>query len=65
MDVLTERTCPECHGTGSVYEPDDCDECGGTGLIARTISDVVADSIEHQRSAFDNTLRHPGMEGYR
>jgi hypothetical protein len=33
MDVLTERTCAECHGTGCIAEPEDCGECGGTGAV--------------------------------
>jgi DnaJ-class molecular chaperone len=33
MDVLTERTCPDCHGTGCILQPGDCDICGGTGAV--------------------------------
>ena len=35
MDVLTERTCPLCQGTGAYTAPSDCPDCGGTGHVAR------------------------------
>jgi DnaJ-class molecular chaperone len=33
MDVLTERTCPDCQGTGAWMKPSDCSTCGGKGAI--------------------------------
>ncbi len=37
MDVLTERTCPDCQGTGAWSAPGDCAKCGGEGVIPRGI----------------------------
>ena len=56
QEPAVDNDCGEC-GFGLPRHDKDCSQS--------TISDVVADSIEQQRAAFDNALRHPGMEGYR
>ncbi len=35
MDALTERTCPDCHGTGCILQPEDCATCGGRGVVSK------------------------------
>ena len=35
MDVLTERLCLDCQGTGFWIEDGDCTTCGGNGVVPR------------------------------
>lgn len=64
MDVLTERTCPECHGTGCIAGPGDCGECDGTGSVpAGPIGEVAAGpttaSTESRIVSFDLMPKDP------
>jgi molecular chaperone DnaJ len=36
LSIARLDTCTECHGTGSVGQPQTCSACGGTGQVAQT-----------------------------
>jgi hypothetical protein len=66
MDALTQRTCPDCHGTGCIKGPDDCRKCGGTGSVplARvTPEEVAADDDQRIGKALHYASEYGYIDG--
>lgn len=57
MDTLTERTCPDCRGTGLGFRLY-CIACNGTGVIPKdTVSSARSERPEVLDAVIDAALR--------